>query len=172
MDLPIQDPKFLLSFALLMVGIGTDLSWQKYPNKFFLVSLGTAALFLLFLDGIGSWQVVLAQWGLAFVVFLPFYLMKGVAAGDVKLLIAVAPLMSSSEVIITILTSLFWAGLLGIFSVVLKKQLPALMNNLRGLILFRIRPAEATLSRIPYTVALLFGFLTSNVMGNHFGGWI
>ena len=172
MDLPIQDPKFLLALALLMVGMGTDLSWQKYPNKIFLVSMMVAATLLLALDGVGAWQVILAQWGLAFAFFLPVYALKAVAAGDVKLMMAVAPLMSSQQLFLTILASLVWGGLLGLFSVVLKNNLSSMWTNLQGILFFRTRPKENSLNRIPYTVALLFGYLSCFLLQKSGGGWL
>jgi prepilin peptidase CpaA len=172
MDLPIQDPKFLLALALLMVGMGTDLSSQKYPNKIFLASMLVAATLSFAVDGIGAWQVILAQWGLAFAFFLPIYALKAVAAGDVKLMMAVAPLMSSQQLFLTILASLFWGGLLGLFSVILKNNLSSMWTNLQGLLLFRNRPKENSLNRIPYTVALLVGYLSSFLLQKTSGGWL
>lgn len=66
-----------------------DYHRRKIPN---LISLGGALLGLALWaqhDGVAGMGAGLAGWGVGAAMFLPFYLLKGMGAGDVKLMAAV-----------------------------------------------------------------------------------
>lgn len=84
---------------LLRVGWG-DFSTQKITNSdvLLLMSLGSASLFLAALAENSWWDLGLsvAAGALLFLLLFPFWLMRKIGAGDVKLL-AVAPLVSGGN---------------------------------------------------------------------------
>jgi Flp pilus assembly protein protease CpaA len=79
-----------------------------------------------------------------------------------KLFLAVSVLLNWQQVVIALIGSLIWGSLLGIFQVVLKGEGQAFLQNLFA-IFRRVKvPAQKT-HQVPFTIALLFGFLTSFV---------
>ncbi|MEO0336107.1 MAG: hypothetical protein AAF202_06925, partial [Pseudomonadota bacterium] len=55
--------------------------------------------------------------------------------------------------------SLFWGALFGVLRAILLGQGYVLFYNMVGLVK-RERPSEALLTKIPYSVALFFGWMT------------
>ena len=88
----IAEPRlYLTSLALAAVGVAvlTDLKSRRIPNK---LTVPVALAGLILQTGVSGWSgLVDGLLGLmaAFVFFLPFYLARWVAAGDIKLLMAV-----------------------------------------------------------------------------------
>lgn len=97
-------PIAILLAVLLVVGIAAvyDMRWRRIPNWVVLTGI---------LLGIGS-NTFLFEWaglrfsllglGLAFVVYFPLYLLRGMGAGDVKLMASVGAMVG-------------WANWIGIF---------------------------------------------------------
>ena len=150
---------FFLTAALIVASVIDDLRSRKVHNylviAIFVVSLAAAA----FKDGwAGAFEIppsILA----AFIFCLPLYLIKAIGGGDVKLLIALSPLMSWPEVGWTLVFSLVWGALLGIVMMITKNQFRSFVQNLKSMAL-RNPVSAQQLHKIPYTIAIFFGFLT------------
>jgi prepilin peptidase CpaA len=147
---------------LLLAGVADDLRARKVHNQIvlfgFLIGLGCVAA----TQGLSGFMVAGLSFLTAIVAVLPLYLMKVIGGGDMKLFLAVSVLLNWQQVVIALIGSLIWGSLLGIFQVVLKGEGQAFLQNLFA-IFRRVKvPAQKT-HQVPFTIALLFGFLTSFV---------
>jgi len=155
----------VLSIKNLVIGVAlisatyTDLKMRKIPNQLILI-FGFASLAVLFLsDGFGGFSSSLAAMGTMAIFALPLYLLRAIGGGDFKLLFAFSILSTWNGVVMTLLASLVWGALLGVVQSLLGGQGKLLAQNLFA-IAMRAKPSEQVLHKIPFTVAILFGWMT------------
>jgi prepilin peptidase CpaA len=154
-----------MSLLVLVTLAGvSDLLSRRIPNRLLLVALaaalplqaaaGAAGL----LDGLGG-----AACGLF--LFLPLYLLRGMAAGDVKLLATVGAFTGPAAVCQIGVTAWCIGGLMALVMIVGRGQLRAVLANLRDLLrplLLRLaglpplsaEPAPPSVGGMPYGVAI------------------
>ncbi|MBR1671271.1 MAG: prepilin peptidase [Butyrivibrio sp.] len=91
----------------------TDLLRDKIYNAYCIPGLviGTGAALL---QGAGSFFTSLSAVALSLVILIPVYLVKGIAAGDVKLIASAASFLSLQETLSCILVSFIIAGVISI----------------------------------------------------------
>jgi prepilin peptidase CpaA len=169
--MPVQ-PYLDLAVLLLVVSAAVqDLAARRIPNRLllagWLVALPLHAL------GASPGAALLASLGGAgagFLLFLPLYLLRGMAAGDVKLMATVGAFVGPTSALeIAVLT---WCagGLMGLAIVLAKGRLRAALGNAADLLrpwLLRLAalPAPAAPMRqpsvgsMPYGVAIAAGTL-------------
>lgn len=150
---------FILTLLLLGASVWDDLRTRKVHNRLlistFVLSLVSA---LFFLGPSAVLQIFSSILG-AFAFCLPLYLLRVVGGGDFKLLIAISPLWTWSDIAWTLGYSLVWGAILGLVVVILRKELFQFIQNLKSIALKN--PVEQKLlHKIPYTIAIFFGFLT------------
>ena len=153
------DPKILVGTGILVAGVISDLRFRKFHNKLFLVALFVSLLTLFFLGGLSQIWTGLAGAFSALVFCLPLFLMRAIGGGDLKLLVALCFLTTWKGAANILIFSLLWGGLLGLIQIALKGKLKELYWNLVG-ILNRTPAPKTQLHQIPYTVALLLGWLS------------
>lgn len=105
----------------LTVAVVTDLVRNKIYNAWVIpgVILGvTAAL----LQGPARLSQSLSAMGAALLILLPVYFFKGIAAGDVKLLVGAASYLSMQETLSCIVFSFLIAGIISIAVLILKRN--------------------------------------------------
>lgn len=114
---PLQSTSGLLAL-LATVSIAAWIDWNTWriPNRLIAASASAALLLAGFAaDGIG-WQQSLLGGLLGFVLFLPLYLLKGMAAGDVKLMMVIGlftgPVIALDIVLLSCLVGGAWAWVL------------------------------------------------------------
>jgi prepilin peptidase CpaA len=165
-------PASYLDLALLaLVGLAaaTDLASRRIPNRLLLA--GVAGAFLLHLGAPAPAAAVL--WGLAgaatgLLLFLPLYCLRGMAAGDVKLLAAVGAFATPLEVAHIALATVCVGGLMALAVVIARGRLRALLVNVGCLLrpwLMRLAGMPAlpepmpgpSVGNIPYGVAIAIG---------------
>lgn len=151
--------KNILALLLLAVGVADDLRSRKVHNQIIIFGLIVSLIYLFAFEGFSGALAGLISAMTALVAILPMYLIRALGGGDVKLFVVTAFLMPWQGVLISLFASLVWGSLLGILQILLKGEFKILVTNLTSLFL-RVRPQEQNLHKIPYTVALLFGFLT------------
>lgn len=150
---------FIITLLALAAGVIDDLRSRKVHNSLILKIFCVATLASLVLGGPSTiFQIVSAIIG-AFVFCLPLYLTRTLGGGDVKLLIAISPLWGWADIGALLVYSLIWGAILGVFSIVLKGQLKPFLGNLLQMAI-RNPVQKHQLHKIPYTVAMFFGFLT------------
>ncbi|PIS11228.1 MAG: hypothetical protein COT73_05110 [Bdellovibrio sp. CG10_big_fil_rev_8_21_14_0_10_47_8] len=164
MGLNINILQIALAIGLLSFGVVGDLRSKKVPNQFVLISAGTAIIFVLVTQGLPGLLVSVLSLMAGAILILPLYLMKAIGGGDLKLFLAVSLLMTWQGVLISVFGALVWGSLLGIFQVALKGEIKAFLHNLLALFQ-RVKLQETKTHKIPFTVALLLGYLTSLVWG-------
>jgi prepilin peptidase CpaA len=149
----------LIVLALLIAAVVSDLKFKKVENRWILLMLALSLIVQIAAHGTASFGLILSSFATAFVVALPLYLLKVFGGGDFKLLLAVSPLLHWKAIITVIALSFIWGALLGVFRVILAGEGLQLAANMAG-IFSRRRPQAASLHSIPFTVAILFGFLS------------
>ena len=150
---------FIITLLLIGASVIDDLRSRKVHNSLvtsiFVVSVWSA----LAIFGAGSAVQIMTSIVGAFAFCLPLYLMRAVGGGDLKLVVAISPLWAWSDIAYTLAFSLVWGALLGIIMVLLRKESRAFFRNIFSMALKN--PVEQKqLHKIPYTIAILFGFLT------------
>ena len=156
--------------AVLLVGATacvTDLRSRRIPN---VLTFGASAAAVLFLGVSAGWAGVLWSlegWAVGCLFFLPWFLLGGMGAGDVKLLAALGAWVGPGSAVWMAL----YAGLAGgAFAIVVtagRGYLPQLLRNIWGLLMFwrvmGVQPhPELTLRngkgpRLPYAFPITVG---------------
>jgi len=107
--------------TLLSGAVFTDLYKDRIYNLWLipglLVGIITAAL-----GGLESLLAAMTAIAFSFVILLPVYLFKGIAAGDVKLFMTAASFMSVQDTFSCIILSFLIAGIISIFIIFLKRK--------------------------------------------------
>ena len=151
--------EFVLTTLILAVGVGDDLRTRKIHNKLILILLPVALVGTLLLKGLSGALIGGISALLAFVMGVPLNIAKIIGGGDLKLLIVFALTVTWIEAGLSLLYALPWALLLGVFKIILDKKFRDFMTNLILMAKFQ-KPALPTLHTIPFSLALLFGWLT------------
>lgn len=151
--------------AFLVGAVIFDSRSHRLPNYYLLLGLPVALALQIWATGAAG--VVAGGAGLltGFAVFLPFYVVGGMAAGDVKLMAVVGSFLGVTGALWAAACSLIAGATLGVIYLLYKGQLGRLvgrywaMASLRALI-----PAEdndAARHRFPYALAIATGTLVS-----------
>jgi Flp pilus assembly protein protease CpaA len=143
----------------LSVAATSDVRTAKVSNRLCGAILLATVLFHLSRSGLSDLPNLFLAPGLAVLLMLPLVLARVLGAGDMKAFAAVAPAMMLPAVFWTFFLALVWGTVLGVIIAVTKGRGAALAANTFRL-LTRDKPAPESLHRLPYTVALLFGWLT------------
>jgi prepilin peptidase CpaA len=154
-------------FVLLLVSIAAvnDLMTRCIPNRLLLAGLAVAFVLCVISANPGTALLVALGGALTgLVMFLPFYLVRGMAAGDVKLLAVVGAFSGAQDTLwIAVLT---WCagGVMALLLVLLRGRLQLAINNvgrmLGGLVITRgmaVAPAQESAGSMPYGVAIALG---------------
>jgi len=145
-----------LPISFLFIAVADDLVYRKFHNWLFL-SLTTLAIAYVFffaqltwIDGIGGFFV-------GGLLMLPLVLAKAIGAGDMKFMMAFGLLMGTQPIFWVFIYALFWGALIGVLQSLFSSELKAVLWKTLGLFQ-RMRPTKT--NKIPYTVAILFGWLS------------
>lgn len=163
----------LIGIALLLAGAIDDLRSRRIHNSLVLTALIAAFLSVYLIPsshvGIAPWWSPLLSFGLAFLLALPLFGLKVWGGGDAKLFLAVSPLLLWSEIPIFLLMSLAWGVALGLIRALLSGKVHQMLVNLGQVILHRQPVSDKNLTKIPFSIALLFGFIAVLTL-RHQGG--
>ena len=169
--MPLQLSLDLLLMLMVVLAAGNDLLTRRIPNLLLLTcSLGAVGLHL---SGPAPTAALLgafagAATGLA--VFLPLYCLRGMAAGDVKLMAAAGMFSSPREMLYLAVLTVCAGGVMALVMVIARGRLRAACANVRSL----LRPLwmrmagmplapepmpHASVGAIPYGLAIASGTL-------------
>lgn len=151
--------EFLLTTLILAVGVGDDLRSRKIHNKLILILLFFALAGTFILKGVPGVLAGGLAALLALVMGILLYFAKIIGGGDLKLLFVFALTVTWMEAGTSLIYALPWALLLGVFKIALDKKLKVFFSNLLLLTKFQ-KPDISHLHTIPFSLALLFGWLT------------
>ena len=152
----------LTLLALVTAAAILDLRCRRIPNRLLLLALAVA----LPLQGAnGGLLAGLAGAACGLLLFLPLYLLRGMAAGDVKLLAAVGAFAGPAATCRIAVLAWCVGGLLGLAMVAARGQLRAVLANLRALLaplLWRLAglapppaaPPAPSVGGMPYGLAI------------------
>jgi len=159
--------------ALVLVGTGAaiDLRTRRLPN---LLTFGGAAAAFAYhgwTSGAGGLGHSLAGWAVGIALFLPMFLLRGMGAGDVKLLGAVGAWLGPIGALWSGLFSVFAGGVLALLVGARHKYLGQAFRNLWGMLGFwravGIRPLpgmtveDSVGPRLAYGAAIAAGTLAA-----------
>ena len=105
----------------LSVAVFTDLFRDKIYNAWVIPGLLTGAATSL-LQGSDRFVQSLTAVGAAFLILLPVYFFRGIAAGDVKLFMSAASFLSMQDTISCIVISFLIAGVISVAILILKRN--------------------------------------------------
>ena len=131
----LKNPLILGLVGMLILAVITDLSARKIPNSLVLFGLIVSLLGqCLVAQGAGglNW---LAGVAVAFACFIPLYLLRGMAAGDVKLMMAVGGFLGYPLIVTAVAYSYMAGGAMAICYVLIKGRFRLLTKNLYSLII-------------------------------------
>ena len=151
--------------ALVLTACLQDLAERKIPNRLVLCGLLSAAvLHLVSGSPLHLITVGLAGCATGLLVFLPLYLLRGMAAGDVKLMAMTGAFVGPAMAAHIALVACLAGGVLGLGMVILNGRWAVLWRNLGALGLAALRhTGPVTITRaasaggIPYGVAIALG---------------
>lgn len=157
---------YLLPTTILLGASFFDIKSRKVPNNFILGSLLVALLFIVFFSPLNKLDALLSL-ATSLLITFPLWFIGALGAGDAKVFAVFGLLTNTQTVIQVFIFSIFIAALLGITKSILDGSALVFIENFKRIILFQ-KPESSALSKIPFTVALLLGwicFLTYDYYG-------
>lgn len=124
---------YLDTLLVLMVAAAAinDLASRRIPNRLLLAgALGALVLHLLSPQPLRALLAWLGGAAVGLLVFLPFYLVRGMAAGDVKMMAAVGAFTGPAEALHIAILAWCAGGVMAIAIIVCKGRLRLAMSNL------------------------------------------
>ena len=164
-----KNPLFLSLIVMLVLAVITDLSARKIPNSLVLFGLIASLLGQCFsIQGAGglNW---LAGVAVAFACFVPLYILRGMAAGDVKLMMAVGGFLGYPLTVTAVAYSYLAGGAIAICFVLIKGRFKQLIQNLISLIFDRFikttsgvdaydgKVIKQSVGQLPFALAIALG---------------
>lgn len=165
------DPRICILFALVVIAAISDYRTYRIPNW---LTLGGTVLALAyavlvpFVPGQGFlWA--LAGMAIGFFVLLPFYVLRAMGAGDVKLMAMIGAFVGGNHIIPIILLSFIVGGTMAIGFAIYKRVLWRTLGNVKSMTQMLILSAmtgttsstsvDATTSggKLPYGVSIAIG---------------
>jgi prepilin peptidase CpaA len=122
---------------MLLLAVVTDLNAHKIPNLLVLAGLIVSLLLQVVTSEGAGWINWLSGIAVAFACFIPLYLLRGMAAGDVKLMMAVGGFLGYPLIITAVTYSYLAGGVIAISYVFIKGRFGLLMRNLYMMMLDR-----------------------------------
>lgn len=163
--MPIEQVLAALLVLLVSVAAINDLATRRIPNRLLLAGAACALLLHMLSARPGaSLLTALGGMGAGLAVFLPFYLVRGMAAGDVKLMAVVGAFTGPADVFEIAVLSWCTGGLMALLVVLLRGRLRLVLGNLGSMFSGALTPgvgiaasAPASAGSIPYGPAIAFG---------------
>ena len=168
----------IILIAVLLTAVITDLRSYRIPNCLTVPAMACGLLIHTLIDGTGGLVVGLEGLGLGLGLFLVFYLMGGMGAGDVKLMAAIGSFLGPRGVLYAAMLT----GLLGgIYAVAAMASCWGLRATARQAVAMLTTPVfpqqEGALSvtkqaslRLRYALPISLGTLLSMMASQAFGG--
>lgn len=164
-----------ITIVIVSIAAAIDLDRRRIPNWLTLGSWIAALPMQLAIHGMAAGSLAwLCGWIAGLIIFLPFYLLRGMAAGDVKLMAAVGAWLGASMVpsiaVATWLIGGAWALALLLVTGQARATLSKVGNMLLSVAIQRrvglTNPeAKSSAGSIPYGVAIAGGTLTMLFFG-------
>jgi prepilin peptidase CpaA len=164
--MPIDQYRGLALLLMVSIAAVNDLSTRRIPNLLLLAGLVCAlALDLLSPDPGAALLASLGGLGVGFALFLPFYLVRGMAAGDVKMMAAVGAFTGADGALEVAVLTWCAGGAMAVLLILVRGRLLLAIGNvgrmLTGLLIpggILAPPAgRESAGSMPYGVAIAIG---------------
>jgi prepilin peptidase CpaA len=126
----------VVALAIGFVACVTDVRTRRIPN---LLTFGGAVAALVAHGVVGGWSGVgmaLAGWVVGCVLFIPFFLLGGMGAGDVKLLAALGAWLGPGEALWLAIYASIAGGIVAVVIAVTKGYLGTALRNVGNLFVY------------------------------------
>lgn len=157
----------LVLLFLLLLATLSDVTRHIIPNLLNLMILICGVAFQLEMIGLSGLMTAFSGLVVGFLIFIPFYIAGGMAAGDVKMMAAAATLLGPLSALQAAGLSLIAGMFLALLVVLFKGSLLALLKRYfmifktlfftRKLIYIQPQEGEAAALRFPYALAITTG---------------
>ena len=163
-------PVPLCVIVLVIVAASTDIATRRIPNRVIAIGLAAALCVQVWLHGASNGGLEwLAGAACGFALLLPFYLQRGMAAGDVKLLLTIGAWVGPAMTFRIALATFLIGGVWSLGLAVSRGRFRQLIANLRQIV-GAWRPVSSqpsasgmalsgSVGAIPYGVAMAAGTL-------------
>jgi prepilin peptidase CpaA len=161
---------FLIA-SVAIIGCIWDLRTRRIPNY---VTFGAAALAILYASIAGGWPAVLrsaAGWTVGLGLFLPFFLLRGLGGGDLKLLAAFGAWFGPAGMLLLAFYTAVAGGVMALVVVLVRGYFATAFKNLWLLLchwrVVGLTPLAAVsldnprAQRLPYGVAIAAGVMAT-----------
>lgn len=164
--MPIEQYRDALLLLLVSIAAVNDLATRRIPNRLLLAGLGGALV--LYLASAERAALLLAALGgmlLGLAVFLPFYLIRGMAAGDVKMMAVVGFFTGPDAALQVAIITWCVGGVMALAVLLLRNRMKLAFTNLGHLLFGFVMPGmklsdmapSRSAGSIPYGVAIAAG---------------
>lgn len=157
---------FWIASLILTAGVVDDLRTRKVHNWLAVLCLVIALASSFYFEGWYGLQTGMLSAAVALAVSAPLFIFKIVGGGDIKLFVAFAASVSWTAAMMTGFYSLIWGAIFGLIAALLQRQGIALFQNMMTIAVQR-KSEGLSLHKIPFTVALLVGWLTTLKLEGH-----
>jgi prepilin peptidase CpaA len=159
---------WLQAALLLLVSIAAvnDLATRRIPNRLLLAGLACAlVLRLLSAAPLAALLAALGGLALGLALFLPFYLLRGMAAGDVKLMAVVGAFAGPHDTLSIAVLTWCAGGVMALLAVLARGRLKLAFGNVLQMARAMLTPGltaaatahSSSAGTIPYGVAIAIG---------------
>lgn len=173
-------PMFIILAVLLMIACWQDFHDYRINNKLILAGTISGIALNTYLSTEAGFLDSLIGFGCGLLLLLPFYLLRIMGAGDVKLLAMIGAFVGTNDILGIFLNTLIAGGVLAFIISLQKGMLGRLMENLAHMlqITFMLNKTDSvnnnplvlgktpsSIGKIPYAIAIAIGtviFLTTN----------
>jgi len=125
----INTPHLLVGLTAV-VGCLHDLRNRRIPNY---LTFGSAALAILYAGVTAGWAglgVALAGWAVGIVLFIPFFLLRGMGGGDVKLLAALGAWVGPASLLSITFYTAIAGGVMALVVILWQRKLQSTFRNM------------------------------------------
>jgi prepilin peptidase CpaA len=151
----------LAAAAAATVAVITDLRRRRIPNWLTGATLATGLLLNLWLGGLAGGLSAIEGAALGFLLLIPFYALRAMGAGDVKLLAALGALLGPHDLVSV---AVYGAVVGGLMSLVVMVRAGFVGRALRQLVVLGQVPSLRTGLTAPYAVAIAGGVYLTQLL--------
>ena len=129
----------IMLIALVIVAAGFDIRFRRIPNWLVLTGRVWGMGMNLFLFGVPGLKASLIGLALAFVVYFPLFIVRGMGAGDVKLMMAIAALVGPANWLAILFATAILGGVAAVALLLWRRRLRTTMYNVWFIVIHLLR---------------------------------
>lgn len=137
--------KILLAVLAVTAGL-YDLRYRQIPNWLVLAGLAGGLAGNVVEQGLGGLWTSLTGFGLALLIYVPLYLLRGAGGGDLKLMSAIGAMVGAQEWLLIFVLSALFGGLAALLLLLARGKLVRAIKNIFFILneLAHFRPPHAS----------------------------